>query len=461
MKFPLVEFEVPYKSRRKDLCNYIKETYPESGDNSLIVLFGNYQFDGQPFIQESSFYYVSGVQEPASVLIIDMKSTVTLYIPLYQTDRAIWEHEPITCDAATAQKLQVNTIEYLGSAVPGHHIDPFSDFAHYSHILERIRHTFENSGTIFTLYPPRAAHGYFQQKVLAQRFKDYLNIPDTQYCDISAQFAHLRRTKDPSEIAFIDQAVHATQLAHQAAAGMIAPNINEAQVAAAIAFSFTSCNATYAFPSIVASGKNTTILHYTSNNRDIQAGDLVLIDIGARVDYYCADITRVYPASGTFSERQKEIYSIVLETQEYIASIAGPGYWLSNENYPEKSLRHLARAFLDRKGYCNYFPHGISHFMGLDVHDVGSTSEALKPGDVITIEPGIYIPDEKIGIRIEDNYLILEQGTMCLSEDIPKSIIEIENMMQAGFSIHQEDDLQDDMYEEADGFDDFESDTYA
>lgn len=99
--------------------------------------------------------------------------------------------------------------------------------------------------------------------------------------------------------------------------------------------------------------------------------------------------------------------------------------------------------------------------MGLDVHDVGSTSEALKPGDVITIEPGIYIPDEKIGIRIEDNYLILEQGTMCLSEDIPKSIIEIENMMQAGFSIHQEDDLQDDMYEEADGFDDFESDTYA
>ena len=120
----------------------------------------------------------------------------------------------------------------------------------------------------------------------------------------------------------------------------------------------------------------------------------------------------------------------MLETQEYIASISRPGYWVSNKEQPDKSLNHLAHEFLRTKGYDQYFTHGIGHYLGLDVHDVGDYSKPLEPGNVITIEPGIYIPEENIGVRIEDDYWIGEDGTICLSEYLPKHPDEIEEMMK-------------------------------
>jgi Xaa-Pro aminopeptidase len=123
----------------------------------------------------------------------------------------------------------------------------------------------------------------------------------------------------------------------------------------------------------------------------------------------------------------------VLDTQNYIASIAKPGMWLSYKEKPDQSLNHLARAFIKEKGYDHYFPHGIGHFLGLDVHDVGDYTEPLKAGDVITIEPGIYIPEEQIGVRIEDDYWIVKDGAICLSEGLPKTADEIEEMVKEKF----------------------------
>jgi Xaa-Pro aminopeptidase len=147
--------------------------------------------------------------------------------------------------------------------------------------------------------------------------------------------------------------------------------------------------------------------------------------------HYCADITRVFPVSGTFSKEQKKLYEIVLATQELVADSVRSGMYLSNEKEQEISLQHIAIKFLQKQGYDKYFIHGIGHYLGLDVHDVGSRAVPLQEGDVITIEPGIYMPQESVGIRIEDNYwVIADAPPVCLSEAIPKMVGEVEDMVQ-------------------------------
>jgi Xaa-Pro aminopeptidase len=171
-------------------------------------------------------------------------------------------------------------------------------------------------------------------------------------------------------------------------------------------------------------------LHYVENNQQIMEEDLVVVDIGAEYGLYAADLTRTYPANGKFTPRQREIYQLVLDTQQYIESIAKPGMYLKNSQYQDESLHHLAVGFLKKAGYADYFVHGIGHYLGLDVHDVGDYSTPLMPGDVFTIEPGIYIPDEKLGVRIEDDYVMTDDGAVCLSFDLPRQPDEIERWMQ-------------------------------
>ena len=149
------------------------------------------------------------------------------------------------------------------------------------------------------------------------------------------------------------------------------------------------------------------------------------------------------------------MYNIVLETQTYIAECAKPGMWLKNKDKADKSLHHLAVKFLEKRGYDKYFPHGIGHFLGLDVHDVGDYNDPLQEGDVITIEPGIYIPQESIGIRIEDNYWITKDGATCLSEHLPKQADDIELIVQQ--ALHGEDDDTD---QEDEDFDDEDGDEF-
>ena len=243
----------------------------------------------------------------------------------------------------------------------------------------------------------------------------------------------MRQTKTADEIDAVFRAIQITRDAQHAAANAIVQGAYESEVQAALEYVMTAHGAKKAFPSIVASGPNSTVLHYTDNNRAMQQGDLVVVDIGASYKQYAADITRTYPVGGVFSPRQKEVYEIVLATQEYIASIAAPGYYLKNAQYPEKSLHHLAKKYLDERGYGDYMPHGIGHYLGLDVHDVGDYTIPLKQGDLFTVEPGIYIAQEQLGIRIEDDYWMTDKGAICLSEDIPKTIKEVEQAAQQQF----------------------------
>lgn len=415
-----------YKKRRQDLVAALKKEFPDK--EGIIVLIGRFEQERHCFRQESSFYYLTGVEEPGSIVVMDLVGNANLFIPATTVDRSQWLEGALKPDEKTAQTYGFAKVAYLGQAQPGYNASPLAPRAAYETFLDQLK----NTATIFTCVPA-SIHQYIEQKFMLERFTKFAPELFSNLVDISGLVARMRRKKTLAEIELMYQAAEVTVLAQEAAARALADGAEEAQVQASLEYIFTEHGGKPAFPSIVASGKQSTILHYCRNNQIMHNGDLVVVDIGVELAYYCADLTRTYPVSGRFTQRQKEVYTAVLETQEYIASLAKPGLWLSNKEQPEQSLQHLAIAFLEKKGYAKYFMHGVSHFLGLDVHDVGNGAEPLQEGDVITIEPGIYIPAERIGIRIEDNYWVVQDGVECLSGDLPKSIEEVERMAQASF----------------------------
>ncbi|MFI5332471.1 MAG: aminopeptidase P N-terminal domain-containing protein [Candidatus Babeliales bacterium] len=417
-----------YSDRRKELIERVKEM-PQARNGGVIVLFAGFEQSRLLFRQESSFYYYTGITEPGVVAVLNLDGSSTLWIPNCGNEREKWMTSVLTPSDEHAQKLSFTEIKHLGSQCVGYQFYPMFPRQEYEYLLAILQGYAVAKTPIFTLVPANAKE-YSEQRLLLERLKIFLPALADIVVDISPLVASMRRPKDFKEIEFIYKAIELTSMAQEIAAQTIAPGALECEVQAGIEYIFTGSGARAAFPSIVASGKNGTVLHYHDNNAEIQKGDLVIVDIGAEYNYYCADITRTYPVSGTFTERQRELYDLVLETQEYIASIAKPGYWLSNKEHPDMSLNHLAKKYLQERGYDKYFPHGIGHYLGLDVHDVGDYATPLRPGDVITIEPGIYIPEEGIGIRIEDDYWIVEDGAECLSEYIPKAARDIEALMQ-------------------------------
>ncbi|MBM3886790.1 M24 family metallopeptidase, partial [Candidatus Dependentiae bacterium] len=239
----------------------------------------------------------------------------------------------------------------------------------------------------------------------------------------------LRRIKSARELTLIEKAIEITSSAHVRAAQALRPGLKEYELQAVIEGEFLKQGALLsAFPSIVGGGVKSTVLHYVENNRVLEESDLVVVDIGAEYGYYAADLTRTYPVGGRYSQRQKEIYECVLEAQAYAASIAKPGMFLRNVTAKEQSLHWLVVEFFKKRGLEKYFPHGLGHYMGLDVHDVGTYLEPLQPGDVFTIEPGLYLRDEAIGVRIEDDYLVTAKEVRCLSAALPKKIEELEQL---------------------------------
>lgn len=417
-----------HTTRQQHLKDLIKKEC--SFTKGTILLFGNFETDRHVFRQESSFYYMTGIKEPACVVMMDvMTDEGMLYIPNYNTSRAAWMHNPLEITSDSTHLAGISTIALLGQPYKGYQFHPFFPQDAYSHLIDRVVQLIEAGHTIFTLCPDNA-YAYVEQRYILERLKMWIPGLSDSIIDISPLIAQMRRHKSMRELEIMFKAVEITLVAHNAAAQAITHDMTEAEVQASLEYMMIAAQAKPAFPSIVGSGKNSTTLHYNANNGTMYNGDLVVVDIGAQYDYYCADITRTYPVAGKFTKRQKEVYNIVLDTQEYIASIAKPGYWLNNKNYPEKSLHHLAQAFLQERGYAQYFVHGIGHYLGLDVHDVGDYTQPLQPGDVFTIEPGIYIAKEAIGIRIEDNYWVVEDEVICLSEGLPKTADQIERLMQ-------------------------------
>jgi Xaa-Pro aminopeptidase len=240
---------------------------------------------------------------------------------------------------------------------------------------------------------------------------------------VQSDIAYLRQTKAPTEIALLEKAIQITLKAQQAAAKTIAQGVMEYEVEAALEYEFRRNGAERpGFPSIVGSGPLSTILHYDKSERRMQPDDVVVVDIGAEYGGYSADVTRTYPVSGTFSARQREIYQIVLDAQKAALAKIKPGARISD-------VHEAASAHIRSKGFEKFFIHGTSHHIGLEVHDVGDTSRPLEPNMVITVEPGIYIPDEQIGIRIEDDVLVTPTGYRILSL-FPKEPAEVEALVK-------------------------------
>lgn len=416
-----------FKNRRTKIIEQIKLLNPKGGAGALLLI-ADFESARHLFKQESSFYYLTGITEPAVVMCCYFDGPDVLYMPFYGKSREQWVQTNVSIKSDKTN-LSVDQIKYLGAEISGYSSAPFFTPERYSEIIADIKKNIGIGGVLYTLMDSTGSR-YFTQMQLVSRFQDWLSDQKITIADVSGVIHKLRRTKEDHEINLIYKAAQITSLAIQSAAKGIEPGKHEFQIQAVIEYIFReTAGADPAFPSIVATGKNTTILHSSDRDTKLHADDLVVLDIGAEYGFYTSDLTRTFPVGGKFSARQKEVYDTVLQTQKHVESLAMPGMYLNNPKLPEKSLHHQAVKFLDKHGYSKFFAHGIGHFLGLDVHDVGSQEIPLQPGDVFTIEPGIYIPQENIGIRIEDDYAMADDGVVCLSGDLLKSTDDIENMM--------------------------------
>ena len=253
---------------------------------------------------------------------------------------------------------------------------------------------------------------------------------------VEREIYKLRFIKTAGEIANLKAAIAATGAAQMAAARAIRPGATELAVEGVIVSEFRKGGAVRdGFPSIVGSGPNSIILHHFSGDRKMLKGETVVVDIGAEYNYYSADVTRTFPVGGKFTPRQRELYQLVLDTQAECAKQVVLGQTTLGDlnrfarEYMKKSPLRAKSADGSEATMDRFFVHGLSHWLGMDVHDVSGASPALIPGAVFTIEPGIYIASEGIGIRIEDDYLVTESGLEKLSDRIPSEVAEIERLM--------------------------------
>ncbi|MEE4273285.1 MAG: Xaa-Pro peptidase family protein [Thermoanaerobaculales bacterium] len=264
-------------------------------------------------------------------------------------------------------------------------------------------------------------------RILA-RLRD--RMPSFAVRDLSDHLSAMRLIKDDGEVGLIRKAVAATMDGQRAAARTISPDVGEFVVDGAVYAEFRRHGAEgLAFPSIVGSGVNATTLHYDQNIGLCGDGELVVVDIGARYGYYCGDLTRTYPVNGRFNDRQRAVYDLVLSAHDRVAEAIRPGvsiFDLRKIAYEVMQASELTDDNGDTLG--QYFIHGLGHHLGLDAHDPGSDEALLVPGNVITNEPGIYIPDEAMGIRIENDFLVTESGSENLSAALPTRADEIEAM---------------------------------
>jgi len=235
--------------------------------------------------------------------------------------------------------------------------------------------------------------------------------------------ARLRSRHSPAEIALVQRAVRISEQGFRAAVLEIRSGSPEGRVEAEAERVWKSLGARRpAYPSIVGSGPNSTILHYPRSERTMKDGELILMDMSAEFAHYASDITRTFPVNGKFTPEQRKIYELVLKAQKAAFDTLKPGVYMED-------LDATARKVIEGAGYGDYFIHGLGHFVGLDVHDAGAYLEPLTPGMVITIEPGIYLPDKNFGVRIEDDVLVTETGARFLSDGLPRDPDAIEKLM--------------------------------
>ncbi|MFT3903403.1 MAG: Xaa-Pro aminopeptidase [Niabella sp.] len=268
--------------------------------------------------------------------------------------------------------------------------------------------------------------------------------PLHQYLRAAPIMKELRSIKTPEEVEVMQKAIDITDVAFRRLLQFIRPGVWEYEIEAEIIHSFLSQRATReAYASIIASGDRARTLHYIFNNQECKDGEMVLMDFGAEYGGYCVDLTRTVPVNGVFSKRQKQVYNVCLQLHKFCASIMKPGIIISryNEQVAIEATKQFIKIGLltrsdvrnedpDNRAYRKYLYHGISHHLGVDVHDLGPMTGTMKAGMVFTIEPGIYIEEEKMGIRIENNFLLTKSGNIDLMKNIPIEADDIEKLMK-------------------------------
>lgn len=407
-----------FKGKRKQLTDAMEP-------NSILVLFA----DSAPhksadahytFTPNRNFYYITGIAREHSVYIaVNTNGLVTeqLFIEKADPDVEKWVGRKLKkADATTLSGIE--TVGFVDE-------------------LEALLARKLSSGLYQTMYLDLSAESWAPHTDQAHRFArdiaqrhPYLGIRN-----VHATLSSLRMTKSDDEVENIRKAIEITNLGIRNLLVHAKPEMFEYELEAHFNFTLKSHGVReHAFTSIVASGENGVILHYEENDRKVENGDLVLLDLGASYRWYNADISRTFPVNGKFSDRQKELYNIVLLAMQETMDAVKPGLPIKRLNEITKEVlgRELRRIGLIQNDaeLSKYYYHGVSHYLGLDTHDVGFYEDVtLVPGMVLTIEPGLYIAEEATGIRIEDNVLVTSDGYENLSSQIPKTVEEIEAIM--------------------------------
>jgi Xaa-Pro aminopeptidase len=386
-----------YKTRRAKLRDAV-------GDAVVILYGGTEAAHGnlrEGFYQEPNFYYLTGWNEPGAMLVLTPTEDYFL-IPRRDPVEERW----------TGPKLgptDARVYEITG----------------FKNVLETEQ--FEEN------LPKWLAKGKKVYLMAGEANAEALKraLPGRTFDDIRIEIARLRQVKSKAEVAMIQFATDATMDAHFASWRMMKPGVTEFQIASRMMDTYfqKGCERN-AYVPIVGTGPNGAILHYAKNKRTVDQGQMVLMDVGAECGMYASDITRTVPANGKFTARQKELYEMVLGAQRAVIASVKPGMVLRGKyagTLHQIAVDYLAK-FKDKDGkpMSEYFTHGIGHHVGLDVHDANDPVLPLSAGMVITVEPGVYLPDEGIGVRIEDVVLVTENGAQVLSSKLPTSIADIE-----------------------------------
>ncbi len=383
----------------------------EALDGGVAVMYGASGSDAivkGGFVQDSDFYYLTGISEPGAALILapgEPRYKETLYLRPRDPDIENWDGRR----------------EPLGDALE--EATGFEEVARTTRLPSHLTAMLQRSRKAVFLGPVVSASDDVP-KALEMLRDAQARVPGTTLENMADLIPEMRRIKSPAEVEMIRKAVDITGKGIVAAMQSVEPGMMEFQLQSILEHIYEMEGAQFlGFGTILAHGPNSTVLHYGSNDQPIDDSGLVLIDTGAAWQHYTADITRTFPVSGKFSPREKELYELVLKA----ADTAIENLRVGADHYNDLHL--VAKAVLDEAGYGEYFIHGIGHFVGLDVHDAGNYALPLAAGVVLTIEPGIYIPEEGIGIRIEDVVLVTEDGPVVLSGHIPRTVDEIEAVM--------------------------------
>jgi len=411
-----------YRARRQRLA--------EATKGGLVLLFAATEAEGQNavwgFHQDENFYYLSGWAEPGSALLIAPAAagrpyTEILFLPNHNLSQEKWTGPKLGPEEPQAAQVtgfdHVEALDMLRSEIarlaPGPATTVYSDLPAWD-------------------ASSPSAPGPLDWLRRANAFPNYV-----AFRDLKPLLAELRVIKDAGEIALIRKATEASMAGHRAAMQALRPGMTEREISALMQYEFEKrgCERP-AYAPIVGAGFHSTVLHYSENSGRIEDGDVVVMDVAGEYSMYASDITRTLPANGHFTARQREIYDIVLGAQRAAIAAFRSGKSTLARSGPD-SLYQVAYEYINSHGkdlhgkrLGQYFIHGLSHYVGLEVHDAGDTTAPLEPGMVFTIEPGIYLPEEKLGVRIEDIFYVDQAGKLVdLTSALPHTADEVEKAM--------------------------------